>query len=420
MRQVTNNSYKRYYDKKWNFVEGSMKEYVHGIHPYPAMMMPMIARTILHNYKIKKSCKFLDPYVGSGTTIVESQIYGVKEAVGIDINPLAILISWAKVSKYNLDDLRKAIDKYDTFISTNKHYDIPDFPIMEHWFKQSNIDELGNIKSFVFSYDDEVRLFLKVCFSEVVRDVSMTRNGEFKLYRIPKSSIMKFNPNAIEKFKQIMERNFEYLSNFSQIKHNTDIDLIQDNSISFLNCNKYNNYFDVVITSPPYGDSHTTVAYGQFSRLSNEWLSINEAGAIDRKLLGGNKVSEFKKYDITELDSALQKIYEYDKINDGDRYKSVLSFYNDYEKSIEAVSKSVKNGGLVVYVVGNRRVRNVELQLDIITYKMFEKYGFKHDKTIVRDILNKRMPSKASPSNRVGGQIPTMSHEYIVIMHKNN
>ena len=44
---------------------------------------------------------------------------------------------------------------------------------------------------------------------------------------------------------------------------------------------------DLVVTSPPYGDSHTTVAYGQFSRLSNEWLGHENAVHIDRNLMGG-------------------------------------------------------------------------------------------------------------------------------------
>lgn len=418
MRAICNSNYNRIYDKAWNFVDGSMKEYVHGLHPYPAMMMPMIARTILNSYKVNKNSKFLDPYVGSGTTIVESQIYGLKEAVGIDLNPLAILISWAKVTSYDINKLKKIIDSFDSFVSKNSKEEIPDFPIMEHWFKEKNIGELGKIKEFISKFNEEELIFLKVCFSEVVRDVSLTRNGEFKLYRISANSIANYNPNAIEKFKEVMARNYKYLKNFASIKHETDIDLIKDNVIKFLDNDKYNEYFDVVITSPPYGDSHTTVAYGQFSRLSNEWLSIRDAGSIDKQLLGGKKVADYANYNIPELDNALNKIIEYDKANDGDRYKSVISFYNDYLQSIKAVANSVKKGGLVVYVVGNRRVRNVELPTDVITYKMFGQYGFTHEKTIVRDILNKRMPSKASPSNRVGGQIPTMSQEYIVIMRK--
>ena len=50
---------------------------------------------------------------------------------------------------------------------------------------------------------------------------------------------------------------------------------------------------------------------------------------------------------------------------------------------------------------------------------MFEQCGFSHEITHVRDILNKRMPLKASPANSIGGQIPTMTQEYIVVMKKN-
>ena len=50
--------------------------------------------------------------------------------------------------------------------------------------------------------------------------------------------------------------------------------------------------------------------------------------------------------------------------------------------------------------------------------EMFEKLGYEHIVTHVRDILNKRMPSKASPSNEAGEQIPTMTKEYIVVMKK--
>ena len=173
----------------------------------------------------------------------------------------------------------------------------------------------------------------------------------------------------------------------------------------------------MIITSPPYGDSHTTVAYGQFSRLSNEWLGISDAGSLDRRLLGGMKVED-RSFDILELNDAIKQIRENDKEFNRKRCWEVIAFYNDYEKTIEAISQTVKLGGYVIYVVGNRRVRNVELPLDVITYKMFEKYGFEHITTYVRDILNKRMPSKASPANVKGGQISTMMYEYIVVMKR--
>jgi len=56
--------------------------------------------------------------------------------------------------------------------------------------------------------------------------------------------------------------------------------------------------------------------------------------------------------------------------------------------------------------------------LDYFTAEMFEKKGFQHITTMVREIPNKRMPSKTSPTNVSGAKVNTMSNEYIVVMEK--
>jgi len=74
--------------------------------------------------------------------------------------------------------------------------------------------------------------------------------------------------------------------------------------------------------------------------------------------------------------------------------------------------------GIVCYVVGNRRVKGIQISLDYFTIETFEKEGFKHINTFVRNIPNKRMPSKTSPSNQKGKNVSTMLHEFIVILQK--
>lgn len=415
--QEFNDNYKRIYDEKWNFKDRSMKELVHGIHPYPAMMMPLIARTMFDRYGKKNDTVFLDPYVGSGTTIVEAQYYGVKRAIGIDLNPLAILISRTKTEDIDLDCVKEKIKKYKTFIKNIKSYDETNFSIRDSWFSKETISDLSKIKEFIKTIKNQsAKDFFNTCFSEVVRITSETRNGEFKLYRMPKKSLEKFNPDAINLFEEIINRNYDILSN-KQYENKSIIELYNENIMDLPKHSDLCNSVDLIITSPPYGDSHTTVAYGQFSRLSNEWLDFEDAVTLDKRLLGGKKIKD-KSFGIKELDDAIEQIKINDKNFNRDRYWEVVSFYNDYENSIKAIVPTVKKGGYVIFVVGNRRVRNVELQLDVITYKMFEKFGFEHEITHVRDILNKRMPSKASPENSKGGQIPTMTQEYIVVMHR--
>ena len=87
-------------------------------------------------------------------------------------------------------------------------------------------------------------------------------------------------------------------------------------------------------------------------------------------------------------------------------------------KSINNVSKLVKKNGYVCYVVGNRKVKGVVLPTDEAIVNMFESNKFKHVKTDIRNIPNKRMPKKNSPTNEVGKLDTTMNHEYIVVLKK--
>jgi hypothetical protein len=82
------------------------------------------------------------------------------------------------------------------------------------------------------------------------------------------------------------------------------------------------------------------------------------------------------------------------------------------------VANVVRAGGVVCYVVGNRTVKNIQIPLDYFTAEAFEQFGFDHEVTIVREIPNKRMPSKTSPTNIAGDKVSTMNNEYIVILKK--
>lgn len=407
---------KKYEDSFWDFIGADTKEYTHSFHIYPAMMIPQVAREILKRYKTKNMKVLFDPYCGTGTSLVEGSLVGLK-CIGTDLNPLARLISKSKVAKIDINNIKKLAKDFEKYIDTNNkvHTDKPNINNIDFWFKEKQINDLLIIKSFIdeIKNQDEKDFFL-VPFSETLREVSLTRNGEFKLYRIPKEKIETWNPNTIELFKEKIKRNINgYIEYEKENKiYNHEVynfnsseeipnDLIQENSV------------DIVITSPPYGDSGTTVAYGQFSTLSNEWLGIEDARKLDKKLMGG-KTTDIEKTGFDKLDDIIKTIEK----ERPKRAKEIWSFYRDYKRSMENVSKIIKKDGICAYVVGNRRVSDIELPTDEFTRFVFEQNGFKHIETIVRNIPNKRQPKKTSPTNQTGKTVSTMIHEYIVIMKK--
>ena len=420
---------KKYLDNFWDFSGENTKEYSHCFHTYPAMMIPQVARELINRYKNKDTKLIFDPYMGSGTTLVEAKLAGIN-SIGTDLNPLARLITKVKTEKLKTEEIDEIKEKISLFkknifekeFNINKtNVFIPEFSIRDNWFNLVTLKELGLIKNFIENIKNlKIRNFFLIAFTEIIRLVSYTRNGEFKLYSIESKKKETFNPDTFKIFLEKLNENYNGLKKYnSKISDTVNTKIYDFNTIFGIPNNILKNEsVDLIVTSPPYGDSKTTVAYGQFSRLANEWLGFNDSARLDSLLMGGKKSKETFRFKFQLLDNILDKIKQNDEKKSKKRELEVISFYKDYKKSISNVSKVVKKNGIVCYVVGNRRVNDMELPTDEITKFFFEENGFKHIETIVRNIPNKRMPLKTSPSNQSGKIVKTMNFEYIVIMKK--
>ena len=410
--------YKREFDNGWNFKEANTKEYTHCYHIYPAMMIPQVARTLISKFKPTDKCHLLfDPYMGSGTSLVEAAIANIN-SVGTDLNPLARLITKVKTTVYDIHKLETEF--YDIqsrlfFFSYNdiKNKNFDRISNYSFWYSDENLLKLSYLSQLIEAYSEN-QDFFNVALSEVVREVSYTRNGEFKRFRMKEDKIKSFHPNVFGLFEEKVRRNINGLREFENEVSNTSAKIFSFNSTNKIPQSAIKKEsVDMVLTSPPYGDSRTTVAYGQFSRWANEWFSFENAKNLDRLLMGGHKCKQ-QHFETETIAEELKKIKEAD-IN---RYYEVISFLNDYWSSILNVADTVRIGGMVCYVVGNRNVKGIQIPLDYFTAETFERCGFHHVTTLVREIPNKRMPSKTSPTNISGVKVDTMSNEYIVIMKK--
>ena len=409
---------KKYTNSIWDFKTANTKEYTHCYHNYPAMMIPQIANKLIHIYG-KNAETLFDPYCGTGTSLVEANLRGIN-AFGTDLNPIARLIAETKTTIVKLQVLDLYLKEFNDFLfslmfNTKKpNLIFPNFKNIDFWFKQETKKKLAEIKSFIQNIKDkEVKNFFLVALSETIRESSLTRNSEFKLYRIPEKKREKFNPDVYAIINSKLTRNRLGLKQYiKQKKNNSKAIIYNFNSSEHINDIK-NESIDIVVTSPPYGDSRTTVAYGQFSKLSNQWLNLKHANQVDNQLMGG-KIKNIKKTGVSIIDKTVEKVV----CKDEKRAKQVYSFYEDYSKSIANVSKVIKENGYACYVVGNRRVKGITLPTDEITKVLFQEYGFKYKNTFIRNIPKKRMPSKNSPTNEIGRKETTMNNEYIVIMQK--
>lgn len=405
----------------WTFKGENTRELTHCYHDYPARMIPQIARQFLKLFAANQKGLLLDPYCGTGTTLVEGFIKGF-DVVGLDLNPLARLISKAKTTVFDLAQIDFNLKQFHKYIlsdpKTSQITKIAGISRLDFWFKDEVTENLSAIKNFIAEISKiETKLFFLIAFSETVRESSNTRTHEFKLYRYNMETLANFQPNVFSLMSEKLERNRKGLINFLKIIE--DLSIIPNSEIFEFNTvedylEKYEEKVDVILTSPPYGDSATTVAYGQYSRLSAAWLDLPQPEKIDGKLMGSQKAKQIENFDCIELDNSINKILEIDK----KRAVEVSAFYKDLKKSITSVSSLVKQNGLTCYVVGNRKVKGVVLPTDLAVQSFFERNNFKYLKTFHRTIPNKRMPLRNSPSNISGETQNTMNREYIVVMQK--
>ena len=407
----------KYKDVSWDFRKSDTKEYTHCFHNYPAMMIPQVVRKLLERYGVRGGW-LLDPYCGTGTSLVEASIFGMN-AVGCDINPLVRLIASTKTTALSLDTLDARIESLlDAFTlvrldkngsSTSR---IPPVLNRDYWFSTEVVKCLSAIRELILSVEEEaVRDFLWVGFSETVRECSYTKNGEFKLVRMPVDKLESHNPNVFGTFKEKLERNRLGLASYLEQRKDVKV-VVTDTNTADQESPSATDAFDLVITSPPYGDSPTTVAYGQFSRLSAEWIGLPNPRKVDRLSMGGSGKPGYLP------DSPVSPAIEEIRLIDKKRALQVESFYFDLRNSVRTIASVTSDEATVCYVVGNRRVKGVTLPTDEFVEHAFEEYGFSHKETIVRNIPNKRMPLANSPSNVAGKTDTTMREECIVICRR--
>lgn len=356
-----------------------------NLHTYPAKAVPEMVSDLIKKVMSIKSIKtVLDPFVGSGTTALESKYLGL-DFWGSDLNPLAVLLS--KTKALTIDNTNYTKKRLSDFVQQVKK-EYPDallvpvctFNSIDYWFKEENIRELNFLKYKIGQFINKANkvnremyaLILLTAFSSTIRRVSLTRNGEFKLYRMSPSDIERFSVSAIDEFEDAVTHLLDMLvvANDSYKKETRSTICLQNaKSLNYLK----NKSIDLVITSPPYGDSKTTVAYGEFSKLSLQWMEdllkkyvgIEVADCnCDEQLLGGRK-SEWSLQDekdfynsneVASLETQMQSRIQ-EKKNDLARAKEVLEEMRGCINNNQFVSIDLLHKNEILYQLISERVR---------------------------------------------------------------
>lgn len=382
----------------WDFGGTSASSLVHGMHPYPARMHPLIARTLIGSFR-HKNMRIADPFCGSGTVLVEALAQGI-DSFGIDINPLACLISRAKttvVEPGELDRVRRWTLKTVRGLSkrrprSNKE-SLQSTKSLDYWFKPNILQDLISLRDLLYNsalWDSSSKWLLAACLSRTARTASNQRPFEFKTYRLPKSLLRSHFPIVEEIFtKFVLDALSRARQFYEQLPDKSKRSKV---SVQIINADNRNltrpGFVDLIITSPPYGDSDTTVGYEQFSRLS---LSVF-GDTIDRLKFDGERSQERRNLK-TQPPCAIVKalISKVERAN-AVRAKVLSQYFQDLWGSLVSLNSLLTKNGTMAIVIGSRTVCGVRVPTPDIICNYAEDLSLNLTGRIPRRITRKVLP----------------------------
>lgn len=278
--------------------------FTHGFHPYPAKFTPQLVNKYLSKY-CKPGDKIIDPFCGSGTALVEGILNGI-DSIGIDLNPIAYVISKAKTNIYSEKDIAftkqflshiQIESSYNLFSQNHKKHNInihiPNFYNRDHWFQKNVSIELATLKKNIEDIENQnVRDLLICAFSKIIVKVS---NQDSEVRYTAKN---KNHPDGI-----VFDTFYNTVKNYIKVLESNKYNIKSDASVYLGDTtevlkNFTNNCFDFIITSPPYIN---TFDYYLYHKQRMFWLGF------DHKTVRNNEIGNHHRIDSKSFQEAKEE-----------------------------------------------------------------------------------------------------------------
>lgn len=419
-------------DDDWSFIgykPSDTGKWTHGYHRYPAKFIPQLVERLIDEYVSSEEAHINDPFMGCGTTIVTAISRGL-EASGTDINKIAYLITKVKSTPIEPTYLDRKIKEFFSslgFLSDSRKllFNIEIEPLIpqkhidriDYWFSEQNKNELGRILRVIQKEKDEtIKNFFLVAFSHILKNCSIWLQGSTKPTRdLKKKRIKPYD--ALKRHLRKMQRG-------NCVFYNVVPPKLRDNLISeYLNIKiddarrqpTPDESVDLIVSSSPYVTSYE---YADLHQLSTIWLDLADDLIEYRKGFIG---TSYKDYDSRKLKSRIAmdtvtQMFERSK----KMAREIEAFFLDMEGVFDESFRVLKPGGRCCYVIGDTRLKGIDILNAEIFAESLQYSGFRLDRIIKREIPSKILPQKRDEktgrfANNHDANSEAYPVEYIVI-----
>lgn len=377
---------------EWAFARAKRSDttYItHGYHRYPAKFIPQLARRLIEDYSSPDDL-VLDPFCGCGTTLVESRVYD-RQSFGVDINPVAIQISKAKIQHLDssrLDEIQSELECRVESISAEP----PDNPRIAYWFKDEQMLDLAKLLAAIEELPRaDLRLFFLCAFSNILKNCSIWHQKSNK----PTRDFKKQPADVMKAFARQLRMMKRGNAAFGEI-----MDGRKPSAIAWCGDSRKlplgNESVDLMITSPPYVTSYE---YADLHQLSMLWFEDLQDLRVFRKEFIGSTLNEVNR-DNSRCEYEPRNTLAGDIVTLlEDRHAKTASSVNSYFHAMHQIwvelERVLRPGAKACIVIGNTSLKGVEIRNAEVFAEQLVGMGFD-----ICDVIKREIPSKNLPSTR--------------------
>lgn len=351
----------------------------HGMHRFPAKYIPQIPGWVM-NQIAESDDVVLDPFCGSGTTLVEGLLRPGR-TVGIDCDPLACMISRAKttvVDPARIQRLGRELRHTWRTPATLLIPPMPDLANFGHWFSRDAWGKLQSLLAATRALDAsaEELNFLLCVFSSILRRVSNADDQTQKTYV---SGTLKKNPPEVEGiFYRTLEKAVGGLEELTLLRcPSAEAIAIQGDATDI---RLPPQSVDLIVTSPPYLDS---VDYMYNFMLEYFWLGpllgVQDRRTFNQMRRGMTGAKNPDRKNLPSLPQSLQGLISEAEITPH-RIAATRAYWDSMAQHFHSAARTLKRGGYYFLVIGNSQTRKGVLPIHDCLVRLAANSGFTFEK----------------------------------------
>lgn len=381
------------------------------IHPFPARMAPEIALSAIPEFGVGSEGKLtvIDPMCGSGTVLTAAIARG-HDAVGVDIDPLAVLMSEVATAPIDTEILQREADR--VVETASKQVGVAPWgddetdAFVDFWFGPSQRKDLIALTTAISSVQ-----------APSIRDALMVAVSRIIITKSPQASLAADTSHS-RPHRVITESTYDVLAGFSRsvrtlVKLLDGRTVIGTARVSRGDSRQLNEVgsesIDLAVTSPPYLNA---LDYMRGHKLALVWHghSIAHLRGLRGRSIGAERAPDWELSEsVNEIVDQIQsQVVDPEKLPLG----TLRRFAGDMAGFSGALRRVLKPGAAAVLVVGNSTLKGNYIRNDLIAQTALEVEGFSFEDRSEREIpaTSRYMPintrsAESSLRNRMRNEV---------------